>query len=116
MNALCPGDCCSPLRLSGAIDALTDPSRTIIERDVILDLLDPRAIDGTDYPCRKFDPITRLCTIYDQRPQMCSEYPYGRSCELCDASEVTEGEPISRYVPAEYTGIFAVEDVIWETV
>jgi Fe-S-cluster containining protein len=31
------------------------------------------------YTCLKFDPQTRLCTAHDERPPVCSNYPwYGR--------------------------------------
>ena len=32
------------------------------------------------YTCKNFDKKTRKCTIYEIRPQMCREYPYGRGC------------------------------------
>ncbi len=33
------------------------------------------------FTCRHWDTETRLCTVYDQRPDMCRDYPYrGRSC------------------------------------
>ena len=32
------------------------------------------------YTCKHHDKETGLCTIYDQRPAMCSEYPYGSAC------------------------------------
>ena len=31
------------------------------------------------YTCRNFDDATRLCTIYDERPEMCRVYP--ASCD-----------------------------------
>lgn len=32
------------------------------------------------YECLKFDPVSRLCTAHDERPPICSNYPwYGRS-------------------------------------
>lgn len=34
------------------------------------------------FTCRHWDEQTRLCTAYDERPDMCRDYPYvGRSCE-----------------------------------
>lgn len=32
------------------------------------------------YTCKNFDPVTRNCMNYENRPSMCSDYPYGRSC------------------------------------
>jgi Fe-S-cluster containining protein len=39
--------------------------------------------EGHVYTCRHFDDRTRLCTIYEERPEMCRDYPYGRNggCE-----------------------------------
>lgn len=41
------------------------------------------------YTCKHFDKGTKNCTIYDHRPQMCREYPYGNKCEYkgCSWSE-----------------------------
>ena len=32
------------------------------------------------FTCRHWDEETRLCTVYEQRPAMCRDYPYGRPC------------------------------------
>jgi Fe-S-cluster containining protein len=39
--------------------------------------------EGHVYTCRHFDDETRLCTIYERRPEMCRDYPYGHNggCE-----------------------------------
>jgi Fe-S-cluster containining protein len=37
--------------------------------------------EGLYYMCRHWDEQTRLCTAYNSRPRMCSDYPYGRPCE-----------------------------------
>ncbi|NUO50701.1 MAG: YkgJ family cysteine cluster protein [Polyangiaceae bacterium] len=34
------------------------------------------------WTCAHFDVETRNCGIYEKRPRMCREYPYGRPCEL----------------------------------
>lgn len=36
------------------------------------------------YTCRHWDERTRLCTVYEQRPVMCREFPYGLGCHACD--------------------------------
>ena len=36
---------------------------------------------GYYYTCIYFDGDTRDCTIHKERPTMCSDYPYGKSCE-----------------------------------
>ena len=51
-----------------------------------------RDAEGFVYMCRNFDEATGLCTIYDQRPQMCRDYPYARGCEYecgyCSSADV----------------------------
>jgi Fe-S-cluster containining protein len=32
------------------------------------------------FTCKHFDKGMSLCTIYDHRPQMCRDYPYGSWC------------------------------------
>ena len=32
------------------------------------------------YTCKHFDKKARQCSIYEMRPQMCREYPYGSTC------------------------------------
>jgi Fe-S-cluster containining protein len=50
--------------------------------------------EGHVYTCRHFDDETRLCTIYERRPEMCRDYPYGHSggceyeCGYCTPSDV----------------------------
>lgn len=37
-------------------------------------------VRGHYYTCKHFDPVSGNCTNYENRPKMCSEYPYGRMC------------------------------------
>lgn len=37
--------------------------------------------DAPLYTCKNWDEETRLCTVYDERPDMCRYYPYGRECD-----------------------------------
>lgn len=42
------------------------------------------------YKCRHWDEETRLCGAYDDRPDMCRRFPYGKDCEhgcSCRGSE-----------------------------
>lgn len=77
----CTGHCCRRFPID--LDVLTDPTRNVLDGDFIRDMLielgpheDPNRIYAT---CRHFDG--RDCTAYDQRPDMCRRYPYGRACE-----------------------------------
>lgn len=40
------------------------------------------AEDGYLYRCKHFDEESHDCRIYDRRPQMCREYPYGNPCDF----------------------------------
>lgn len=50
----------------------------------------PWSSRGHHFTCRRWDEDTRLCTIYEDRPEMCRGYPYGEPCAHgCDCV----GEP-----------------------
>jgi len=51
--------------------------------------------DGWWYTCKHHDAKTGDCAAYDDRPRMCSEYPYGRRCEYagCTASYARDAAP-----------------------
>lgn len=38
------------------------------------------------YTCKHLDKDTGDCTIYEHRPRMCSEYPYGSRCKYEDCT------------------------------
>lgn len=42
------------------------------------------------YTCRHLQP-NGDCGVYEHRPRMCREYPYGNTCEWGDACTWTEG-------------------------
>jgi uncharacterized protein len=47
-----------------------------------------------DGACVALDPVTRLCTIYDQRPQTCIDFSRGTA--LCrDAILARRGRPLA---------------------
>lgn len=35
------------------------------------------------YTCKHWNEDTRLCNNYEDRPQMCAEYPYTKTCDSC---------------------------------
>jgi Fe-S-cluster containining protein len=42
---------------------------------------------GAWYTCKHWDKSTKLCTVYEQRPSMCRDFPYGKKCQYdnkCD--------------------------------
>lgn len=42
------------------------------------------------WTCRHWDTETRLCTVYESRPGMCRDYPYGAACGGCSYQSSAE--------------------------
>ena len=103
VDRTCPGHCCVAFYLSTPHDRIDDMADEFQDGEVIADMVIPLSVaeanerlerfesdreympkwEGHVYTCRHFDERTRLCTIYEERPQMCRDYPYGRAggCE-----------------------------------
>lgn len=45
-----------------------------------------REAPGHYYTCKHYDCSSQNCGIYEHRPRMCSEYPYGRDCNYLDCT------------------------------
>lgn len=54
--------------------------------------------EGHFYTCKHFDTVTNGCMNYENRPRMCSAYPYGRECTFlgCTRKEEREQGPEQR--------------------
>jgi len=79
----CTGHCCARFYLSTEVlDVLTSPERRGIDGKFILDMVELIEFTeaGATCTCRHFDG--KNCTVYDQRPQMCRDYPYGKPCTI----------------------------------
>lgn len=79
----CSGHCCSAFRLPFAPDELRERAAGIADGAFIADMvipLGPPADDlgGYRYSCRHL--VGGDCAVYDARPRMCRDYPYGRRC------------------------------------
>lgn len=49
---------------------------------------------GHHFTCRNWDEATRRCRIYDERPAMCADFPYGRACQYGgDACTCADAHP-----------------------
>ena len=56
-----------------------------LERFGITGNFDPVKNEGHHFTCRHWDEDTRLCTDYENRPEMCRDYPYNHECSHgCD--------------------------------
>lgn len=65
------------------------------------------------YSCKHHDAESGDCRIYDERPEMCREHPYGEECNYvdCTMQQVVFGyewvgppnvhEPVSKYRPGD---------------
>jgi Fe-S-cluster containining protein len=97
----CNGRCCAVFHLSRPADKLDELRETVIDGAKIADMAIALTVDeaiarrerfeippprsnetaGGWYTCRHWDEATRLCTIYEERPEMCRDYPYDAECE-----------------------------------
>lgn len=90
----CPGYCCSDLKirfgdgylsLEKLKELAADPVETVAQF-YLHRMLVPVAtdVDGIDhFDCNFFDPETRRCTNYAERPRMCRNFPSERACSIC---------------------------------
>ncbi len=94
----CTGHCCESFSIP--LDVLTDPEtcydddegNTIRDMLILLDPIEDPMPGCNDWnaTCRNFDLVTRSCRIYEDRPDMCSAYPYGRACSYAGCT-MTDG-------------------------
>lgn len=54
-----------------------------------------RPLEGDHYTCSKWDRTTRRCTVYDQRPQICRDYPEVIPCPNPGCDEALTHDPSS---------------------
>jgi Fe-S-cluster containining protein len=109
----CPGKCCAVFWLPWNPTALREHVPTLEDGAFIADMVIPLgpdeakaraerfgmswpALNITDenadqvYTCRHWDETTRLCTVYEQRPRVCRDYPYDLECGHCGYRESEE--------------------------
>lgn len=87
----CTGHCCARFTLKkGAIKKFKayEPEGEFDIRQGMLKFVGYNTEHGGlpsewNYSCNYWDSETRLCTAYEHRPKMCSEYPYDGICGVC---------------------------------
>ena len=112
----CAGTCCAAFHIRHTPTSLRRAVATgrVVDGQQILDMLIPltpkeareRNVEhggpGTGFPwsarghhftCRHWDEGTGLCGIYEDRPGMCRDYPYGKPCPLNADCRCTNGQP-----------------------
>jgi len=88
MSGGCTGKCCEDFCIANSrfedIEKWTVqyPLSEIADVMTMLIVIGHRE-DHDRYTCRYWNPRTRLCTIYNTRPDMCRQYPYDTTCEYC---------------------------------
>jgi Fe-S-cluster containining protein len=101
----CPGLCCAAFywphtltetRKRAAANRLTDGAQIA---DMLIPLTPKQAKErhvafggthdwmkwkdrGHHFTCKNWDEDTRLCRIYEDRPTMCRDFPYGNDCPM----------------------------------
>jgi len=86
----CIGLCCSMFNLLGEskedylIEGIdNEECRQVGEMLRLIGYDTENSTDGKPWPvytCKYWNKNTKLCTIYDQRPEMCRTYPDGDEC------------------------------------
>lgn len=84
----CDGRCCEGFHIGRETTdevLLRLANGGVIDGEYIEQMLVPLSApdEPNTFGCAYWDPVTRLCTSYETRPQMCREYPYGRPCQHC---------------------------------
>ena len=89
----CTGICCQRFPLGGGtheellkrLDCLEEleQGEGAKIRDMLIVIAPDQHVPYPTYSCKHWDPSTRLCTNYEDRPIMCSAYPYDGMCKHC---------------------------------
>lgn len=104
-ESACPGYCCAAFFWPRTLAWMRKHSHTMRDGEQIRDMLIPltpkqakeryerfagrkvrRGVfawkhRGHHFTCKNWDEESRLCKVYETRPQMCKGYPYGKLCE-----------------------------------
>lgn len=91
----CTGHCCRKFPLPYSLEELNEGKSRETGRplepdwpfiaDMVILLGEGKYGDGRKsylYTCRHLDTVTGDCTVYEQRPRMCRDYPYGNECPI----------------------------------
>lgn len=90
----CNGSCCERFFISSSPAELNerasknDPTvdidiQQIAAMVIPIEEAKGEGVPGYWYTCKNWDTETRLCTIYETRPQMCRDFPYMDPCINC---------------------------------
>jgi Fe-S-cluster containining protein len=89
----CTGQCCQRIVVLGLTyqdireKAFANPEWKEIQqlRKMLhtIERVDDERYHGDIFACKNWDPETRLCKIYETRPNMCRIFPYDMKCRYC---------------------------------
>lgn len=112
----CTGKCCAVFHFTRAHNEWDDVS-ALRDGELLKSILVPLTQEEGDaraakfgfhatcvgnlYMCNKWDEDTGLCTIYDERPEMCKDYPYARGCAHQGCGYESPGFIIEKYKESE---------------
>jgi Fe-S-cluster containining protein len=102
-DVTCPGYCCAAFYWPRTISYMREHGESMYDgaqiRDMLIPLTPKQAREryekfsgqstdsykwkhrGHFFTCKNWDEDTRLCRIYEDRPAMCRDYPYGQECQ-----------------------------------
>lgn len=66
---------------------------------------------GHYYTCKHHDSATGNCRDYQNRPRMCSDFPYGRACPYDDCQAPEHGRFEHLFAPGRIPPVAVVERV-----
>ena len=94
----CTGHCCKRFPLPYDYEEIQRRQDKIIDGEQIAAMIVPlnKTVDCGDvvkhlFTCKNLQSDGD-CSIYDSRPRMCSDYPYGRQCGLKECTWSVEGQ------------------------
>lgn len=100
----CSGHCCRNFPIGWMTpEELADKDRMarVVDGLFISDMIIPLGKDEKGqhrYTCRHHNTETGDCMAYDNRPEMCRDYPYGQPCEHAECTEGSKPDvPLSRF-------------------
>lgn len=75
----CAGDCCACFSLEEDVQLEVMNGQTPEDQTIRVMLV---PLGDNHFTCRNWDPETKLCGIYEKRPDMCRNFPDEEGCDL----------------------------------
>ncbi len=111
----CTGHCCKNFPLPASLEEIRrrrnkevcPPGELWIEdgdklASMLVPLHEGTYPDGSPawfFTCKHHDPVSGDCMDYENRPRMCSDYPYGQPCKFYGCTMANRGVPYEKPEP-----------------